>query len=137
MNAPTLFAGFHHFLVPLNASIEVDVPFIQGVESVFRYYISSCAKGLRTEDNWSRVDLMVKYLWTSSPYNACSKTQNTAGFEVPLCAVVGRRYEYVLKSMLKWLCLVTFKGTTSKFGIARIAIKGRIANLAAQGLADL
>lgn len=44
------------------------------------------------------------------------KTQNTAAFEVPLCAAVGRRYEYALKSMLKRQCLVTIKGTTSKFG---------------------
>lgn len=43
------------------------------------------------------------------------KTQNTAAFEVPLCAAVGRRYECALKSMLKRQCLVTFKGTTSEF----------------------
>lgn len=43
------------------------------------------------------------------------KTQNTAAFEVPLYAVVGRRYEYALKSMLKRQCLVTIKGTTSEF----------------------
>ena len=44
------------------------------------------------------------------------KTQNTAAFEVPQCAVVGQRYECALKSMLKRQCLVTFKDTTSKFG---------------------
>lgn len=43
------------------------------------------------------------------------KTQNTAAFEVPLCAAVGRRYECALKSMLKRQCLVTIKGTTSEF----------------------
>ncbi len=65
------------------------------------------------------------------------KTQNTAAFEVPLCAAVGRRYECALKSMLKRQCLVTSKVLLQNRGIARNSIKGRIANLTAQGLVNL